>query len=282
MTSQDDGGPDASGPDVSGQEDDSPDASGRSAAKQARKAEREARRRAKDDAYEQRLARKKSKDVKFWHGRQVIDAEGLSEAFPEPETPEYAPSTVRRRIVHGVTLVVLLALVVTGVVLAGMIQRGELELKLGFQKPTPPAITCPSETLDYPANATVVVNVYNAGAREGMAGQVAEALKVRGYQVKLVANANTSYRAPVVVVSGPSGHAAAFNLQHNVADSEYVQDDRADASIDFILTGDYKGLVEAQKVDQTPGLLSCPRLSPSPKPSVAPSPSPAPDPGKIP
>ncbi len=245
--------------------DRSPDDDVQLTARQARKAAREAKSRAKDAAYEERLARKRSKDVQFLRGRQVIDSEGLAEAFPEPETPEYPPGTVRRRVTHGVTLVLLLALVVAAVVLVGMVQRGELVLKLGPGKPTVAPEACPSGPFDYPADKTVAVNVYNGGRKEGLAGKVAAELKKRGYAVKAVANGGTPYEAPVVVVSGIDGRGAAFNLQRNVVGAEYVQDDRKGATVDFIVTGSYTGLVEAKKVDQTPGALSCPRLSPTPK-----------------
>ncbi|PYI69576.1 hypothetical protein CVV68_00205 [Arthrobacter livingstonensis] len=245
--------------------DSAPDDDVQPTARQARAAAREAKRQAKDAAYEERLARKRSKDVHFLHGHHVIDTEGLAEAFPEPETADYDPGTVRRRITHGVTLVLLLGLVVAGVVLAGMVQRGELVLKFGPAKPTAAAESCPSGPFDYPANKSVSVNVYNGGRKEGMAGTIAAELKKRGYAVKTVANGSTTYDAPVVVVSGISGRAAAFNLQRNVAGAEYVQDDRKGATVDFIVTSAFTGLVDAKKVDQTPGALSCPRLSPTPK-----------------
>jgi LytR cell envelope-related transcriptional attenuator len=232
--------------------------------RQARKAAREAKRQAKDVAYEERLARKKSKDVHFIHGHHIIDARGLAEAFPEPETPEYDPGTVRRRVTHAVTLVVLLALVISGVVLAGMVQRGEIQLKFGFPKQTAAVEVCPPEKLSPPANKSITVNVFNGGSREGMAGSVAAELKKRGYKVKDVANEASKYLAPVMVVSGASGHAAALNLQRNVVGADYVQDGRKDGSVDFVLTGDYAGLVDANKVPKTPGVLSCPRLLPNP------------------
>ncbi|MGA7204809.1 MAG: LytR C-terminal domain-containing protein [Specibacter sp.] len=244
-------------------------------ARQTRKAAREAKRQAKDAAYEERLARKRSKDVHFLRGHHIIDARGLAEAFPEPETPEYDPGTVRRRVTHAVTLVVLLALVISGVVVAGMIQRGELELKFGFAKPVAAAEVCPPEKLKYPANKAVTVNVYNGGSREGMAGSVAAELKKRGYKVKDVSNEFSKYVAPVVVMSGSSGHAAAFNLQRNVVGADYVQDDRKDGSVDFIITSEYAGLVDANKVLKTPGVLSCPRLVPQPSATPVASPKPA-------
>ncbi len=243
---------------------------------QRRKAEREARRQAKDAAYELRRQRKKSKDASSWRGRHIVDSNGLAEAFPEPESTELETGTVRRRITHGVVLVLLLALLVAGLVLAGMIQRGELELTLGPGKPTPTPEGCPAEKLDYPANKSVSVNVYNASSKEGRAGTVAEELKKRGFSVKKVDNGTTEYSAPAVIISGPSGHAAAFALQRNLPNTEYVQDARKDGSVDVVLTGTFVGLVAVPKVDETPGVLSCPRLAPKKTaPATAPVTAPA-------
>lgn len=251
-------------------------------ARQSRRAQRVARRQAKDEAYELRMQRKKAKDGTSWRGHHIVDSRGLAEAFPEPETPELPSSTVRRRITHAVVLVLLLALVVAGLVLVGMIQRGELDLKIGSGRPTPTPFACPTETLEYPANTAVVVNVYNGGSVEGMAGKVGEELKKRGYKVQKVDNHDLALLAPTVVVSGPGGHAAAFNLQRNFPNSEYVEDDREDATVDVVLTSQFGSLVEAPKVDQSAGVLSCPRLSPSPSepPSGAPSGAPVEPSGK--
>lgn len=241
-------------------------------ARQRRKAQREERRQQKDAAYELSQQRKRTKDGTSWRGHHIVDGRGLAETFPDPETPELNTSTVRRRITHGVVLVLLLALVTAALVLAGMIQRGEMELKIGAAKPEPPVISCPAQTLNYPENKTVTVNVYNASSTEGKAGQVAEELKKRGFVVKAVSNGETKYTAPAVIVSGPSGLAGAFNLQRNVPKTDYVQDDRADSSVDVILTGTFNGFVADHKVDHTPGLLSCPRLSPPPSaPASAPA-----------
>lgn len=233
-------------------------------ARQRRKAARVARRQAKDAAYDLRQQRKRAKDGTSWRGHHIVDSRGLADAFPEPESPELSPSTVRRRIFHGVILVVLLAMVVASVVLAGMVQRGELKLALGSSKPTPAPITCPAETLDYAANKTVTVSIFNGGSVEGEAGKVAAELKKRGFAVKAVANGRTEIAAPAVVVSGPGGHAAALSLQRNFPGSDYVQDERADATVDVILTSKFTALAAVPKVDQKPGVLSCPHLSPPP------------------
>lgn len=239
--------------------------------RQQRSAEREAKRQAKDDAYEAKLARKRSKDVHYWHGRTVVDTKGLREAFPEPETPEYTKSTVRRRITHGVTLVILLAIVVAGVVLAGMVQRGELELKLGYTKPVDPSTVCPADTLTPPANKLVTVNVFNAGTADGAAGKISAALKTRGYKLGTVGNGATQYMAPVVIVAGPEGLASALNLQRLVNGAEFVQDDRQGVAVDFIVTDGYAGLLAQNKISAKPGKLQCPRLEKAADPSLAPT-----------
>ena len=242
--------------------------------RQQRRAHKEDRRQAKDAAYELRQKHKRTKDGTYWRGHRIVDTTGLAEAFPEPETLELQPATVRNRITHGVTLVLLMALVVTGVVLAGMVQRGELQLTLGAPKPTIAPVSCPSAIYDYAPDKTVTVNVYNAGSTEGRAAAVAEDLKSRGFLVKEINNKSTEYAVPAVIVSGPSGHAAAFTLQRNIAKAEYVQDDRKDGTVDVILTSKFTDLLAVLKVDETPGALSCPRLNPPPS-TQAPTPPPA-------
>lgn len=242
---------------------------------QKRMAEREARRQAKDAAYDLRQERKKIKDGTSLRGHHIVDTKTLDEAFPEPESPELPASTVRRRIFHGVILVLLLAVVVAGVVLAGMVQRGELEVKVGPWKAIPTPFACPAETLNYLPNDSVSVNVFNGGSAEGKAGQVAEELKARGFVIKAVDNQFTEYSAPAIVVSGVNGRSAAYTMQQNFPGTDYVQDDREDATVDVILTSSYTGLVAEPKVVKEPGVLSCPRLSPAPsEPAVTVPPAP--------
>jgi hypothetical protein len=79
--------------------------------------------------------------------------------------------------------------------------------------------------------------------------------------VGAVSNTESGYRGVAAVVSGAAGQSAAFTVQRNVPGSDYFQDSRTDASVDVILTGDFKELAAADRVDQTPGTLSCPRDS---------------------
>ncbi|MCZ2402857.1 LytR C-terminal domain-containing protein [Paenarthrobacter sp. Z7-10] len=144
-----------------------------------------------------------------------------------------------------------------------MIVRGNLKVGPVAAVGTP-APVCPVTTFDYRPNKQVHLTVYNSTRREGLAGTVAAELKKRGYYVVKVANKSAEYAGTAVVVSGPAGRAAAFNLQRNIAGTDYVADTRSDATVDVYLTGAFKELVPTIKVDQTPGRLSCPRLNPEP------------------
>lgn len=246
------------------------DDAGSPTSRQLRQAQRAARRQAKDAAFELRQERRRAKDGTSWRGHHIVDSRGLTEAFPEPETPEFSTASIRRRILHGVILVLLLAVVVAAVVLAAMIQRGELTLPAGNDDPDIAPASCPASTLAYAPNNTVTVNVYNGGAREGQAGQVAEELRSRGFVVQEVANASAALTAPAVVVSGTEGHAAALTLQRQFAGSDFIQDERSDASVDVILTSAFTAVLAVPEVSVAPGVLACPHLSP-------PASGPAPD-----
>lgn len=232
--------------------------------RQRRQAQRDARRDAKDAQFELRQERKRAKDGSSWRGHHIVDGRGLAEAFPDPVTPEFAPASIRRRIFHGSILVLLLALVVAGVVLAVMIQRGDIQLPVGNGEPPSEAASCPAQTLDYSPNNTITANVYNGGAREGQAGKVAEELRARGFVVNEVANASTTLAAPAVVVSGADGHAAALTLQRQFAGSDFIQDGRSDATVDVILTSSFTAVLAVPEVSVVPGVLACPHLSPPP------------------
>ena len=56
------------------------------------------------------------------------------------------------------------------------------------------------------------------------------------------------------------GRGLSTKFQRNLPGSDF-QDSRNDASVDVVLTGDFKQLAKPELVDQTPGKLSCPRES---------------------
>jgi hypothetical protein len=152
----------------------------------------------------------------------------------------------------------LVGVIAAGAVGAWAIMNGVIRIPTAIASKAPTSL-CPTTTFDYIPNETVNINVFNATSRAGLATTVAEEFKARGYKVLSIDNSDTAYSGIGVVVSGVKGQAAAFNVQRNLAGTDYFQDNREDESVDVVLTRGYQGLVETQLVDQTPGKLSCPR-----------------------
>ena len=203
---------------------------------------------------------RKPKDVTVLHGHRVITGPELRATFAELDDTQDNPVRLRRRILHGVVLVLLLALIIAGIMGAVGVMNGQIKFPTAIQTPEKVSL-CPDTTFDYTANAKVKVNVFNATSRAGLAKSAANEFRARKFVVGAVGNTQTGYRGVAAVVSGAAGQAAAFSVQRNVPGSDYFQDGRSDASVDVILTGDYRGLIKPALVDQTPGQLSCPRES---------------------
>jgi hypothetical protein len=202
---------------------------------------------------------RKAKDVSVLHGHHVVTGPELRASFEAAGDPD-DPVRLRRRVLHGVVLVLLLGVIVAGVITALAIMSGQLKI------PTPdasrePASTCPAASFDYTPNDKINLNVYNSTSRPGLARSVADEFLARKFVVGAVANTEAGFRGVAAVVSGAAGQSAAFSVQRNLPGSDYFQDGRTDASVDVILSSDYKELAAVDLVDQTPGKLSCPRES---------------------
>ncbi|WP_445155392.1 LytR C-terminal domain-containing protein [Arthrobacter sp. Hor0625] len=200
---------------------------------------------------------RKPKDPTVLHGHHVVTGSELRAAFAEDDELEN-PARMRRRILHGVVLVLLVALVTAAVVVALQIRDGQIKLPTA-ERSQAAATVCPQATYDYTPHAKIKVNVYNSTSRPGLARTVAGELRARKFTVGAVGNTSSGFRGVALVVSGAAGQSGAFSVQRNLPGSDYVQDARNDASVDVILTGDFKALAKPALVDQTPGKLSCPR-----------------------
>ncbi|MDI2022793.1 LytR cell envelope-related transcriptional attenuator [Arthrobacter sp. 31Cvi3.1E] len=200
--------------------------------------------------------RKRPKDVTQLHGHRVVTGPELRATFAD-DAPVRRGS-FGRRLFHGIVLVVLLGVIAAGAVGAWAVMNGVIKVPTAIASKAPTSL-CPSTTFDYVPNNTVRLNVLNATSRGGLAATVADQFTARGYTVASVGNSDTTYSGIGVVVSGVKGQAAAFNIQRNLAGTDYFQDNREDESVDVIITPGYEGLVEPQLVDQTPGKLLCPR-----------------------
>lgn len=201
---------------------------------------------------------RKPKDLTVLHGHQVISGADLRATFVDDDELRDNPVRMRRRILHGVVLVLLLGLVAAGIVVALAIMNGQIKIPTA-ERSQVAAPVCPEATYDYTPPEKVNLNVFNSTSRPGLARSVADEFAARKFLVGTVANTTSSYRGVALIVSGAAGQSAAFSVQRNLPGSDYFQDARTDPSVDVILTGDFKELVKPELVDQTPGQLSCPR-----------------------
>jgi hypothetical protein len=209
--------------------------------------------------------KRKPKDILRLRGERIITEDDLDRTFPEDgEEAEYGDR--RRHIFHGAVLVFLVALLVAAVLAALAVMRGDLVIP-GWEPREagggPKA--CPTGTYDYPDNGSFTLNIYNGTRLEGLAGQAAELFKQRGYKIGKVESVDLIRPGTVgAIVSGPAGEAGAFNLQRNLKGTSYKPDSRGDNSVDLVVGTAFKELVPEELVDQTPGSLSCPLLTPPP------------------
>ena len=204
------------------------------------------------------MARKKQQDVSVLHGHHVVTGPELRATFAAARADETA--RVRRRVLHGVVLVLLAGLIAAAIITALAIINGQL--KIPAAAPAEEAVsTCPAATFDYTPNEQINLNVYNSTSRPGLARAVADEFLARAFVVGAVANIDAGYRGVAAVISGAAGQSAAFSVQRNLPGSDYFQDSRSDGSVDVILSQDFSALTLPEFVDQTPGKLSCTRES---------------------
>ena len=203
-----------------------------------------------------------------WHGHRIVTGDELGAVFAPTDEPELLRRAQRRRRLHNSVIGVLAVLLLVAGVLAQGLVSGWVRLPsgTGASAPTGPADECPAGPFPYLDPATVSVNVYNSTAAPGLAATVGSALDARGFRVEQVGNSSVNRAGmTALVLSGPSGLAAAYTLQQHVPGTEYVPDDRTDASVDMVIGS---GFTELQPAEQAaaagPGGLTCRGTSTTP------------------
>ena len=205
------------------------------------------------------MARRKVQDISVLHGHHVVTGPELRATFEAAQDAD-GTSRVRRRVIHGVVLVLLIGLIAAAIITALAIINGQLRIPAA-EAPEETVAACPAATFDYTPNNQINLNVYNSTSRPGLARAVADEFLARAFVVGAVANIDAGYRGVAAVISGAAGQSAAFSVQRNLPGSDYFQDSRSDGSVDVILSQDFSALTLPEFVDHTPGKLSCPRES---------------------
>ncbi|MFJ8310070.1 MULTISPECIES: LytR C-terminal domain-containing protein [unclassified Streptomyces] len=175
-----------------------------------------------------------------------------------------------------------LVLVLVGAVLAlGLIGWGTVQLidvfgghsgaKAAAPKrdcKTPPASSAPpAQALPKPAQITV--NVYNATARGGLAKQVADELKKRGFAIGKVGNAPGEYDKKVpgngILLGAPAATQGPFSvLGAQLKGAEQKTDTRNTPDVDLIIGTTFGALNTPQDADTALAALAKPAPAPAP------------------
>lgn len=111
---------------------------------------------------------------------------------------------------------------------------------------TPSCTPAPEPPPPLPAPAEITVNVYNAGRVQGLAGTTAEALGARGFVIGAVDNDPLGKRLDGVgeIRSAPSSEQQVKSLLQYVPEATWVQDGRADTTLDFAVGSGFTGVVD--------------------------------------
>ena len=207
------------------------------------------------------------RDPKEWHGHRIVTEDDLGAVFVDDgEDERLARRARRRRIRHGIVLGLLLVMVAGAALFAQAVRDGRIALTEPGAAPASAEAGCPAGPFSYQPANTVTVNVFNSTATPGLAGSTAEGLSQRGFTVGTVGNTSLNREGmTALILSGPAGQQAAYTLQQHIPDTEYVADERTDASVDIILGSGFQALAPAAQAEAAgAGALSCPRMSPPP------------------
>lgn len=130
-----------------------------------------------------------------------------------------------------------------------------------------------------PAAAKVAVRVFNSTSRVGLASEVANQLKSRGFRVDKTGNdpEEAALEAIGEVRYGIHGIGSARLLAATINGLEPVPDNRLDATVDVVLGERYNGLVSqgqvASAMPTVPHTADCKKSSQTTNSTVAPQPA---------
>ena len=198
-------------------------------------------------------------DLTEWHGHRIVTEQDLGAVFDYGSDPGAEERAQRKRTLHAVVLGLLVAVLIAAAVIAQGLTAGWISLPRAEPRPVVES-GCPAGPYTYQSPESVTVNVYNTTATPGLAGKVAEALGSRGFAIGVVGNSTVNREGmTAIILSGPEGEPGAFTIQQQIPNTQYIQDDRDDASVDVVLGSGYSDLVPLEQAQAAaPGPISCP------------------------
>ena len=153
----------------------------------------------------------------------------------------------RQQITLGVILLMLLATGAIGYAVYSGAIGGPAPIDVAKLPACP--VTAPP-----PKPEQVVVNVYNATQRAGLAAKTATSLSLRHFAIRTYANdpKTETIKGTAVIRFGPKGAAGAQLVAVHVEGVKLVNDKRKSAIVDLVLGAGYKGLKPISATTPTP------------------------------
>lgn len=180
--------------------------------------------------------------------------------YGEPEHDDERPEIQWRHLRTAVTLLVLVGVMVAAAYFGWQRIAGE-----GEEDDTTAESCVPAADVAVPAPADVEINVYNATNRSGLAADVADLMRERGFVVAEVANdpLGKAIEGTAEIRGNPAQQGAAALLTTTVPESVFVPDDREANTLDVVLGEAFTELaaadtqVSAPTPGATPGGTEC-------------------------
>ncbi|MFC7401756.1 LytR C-terminal domain-containing protein [Citricoccus sp. GCM10030269] len=192
-------------------------------------------------------------------GRRIFTEDDLEGYFAAVDPRILARDRRRRHRRQAIVLVVIAVLLAGVTVTAYQVLRGAWSIPGWEAAPPDEELLCPAGEFSYSKSSPVLV--YNGTTIGGLAGDVANDLESRRFQIDGVGNKGfTTSNMVAVIMSGPQGRDTAFTIQRNIEGSYYRPDAREDNTVDVILGTKYSGLLPVDRVSTNSGPLDCQRL----------------------
>ncbi|GAB3591945.1 hypothetical protein GCM10027446_11690 [Angustibacter peucedani] len=177
----------------------------------------------------------------------------------------------RKRHRQQITLLVVLGLLVASGGIGYLVYSGVIGGPDKVDVSTLPP--CPTATKKPLTPDQVVVNVYNATKRNGLASSVATTLDRRSFQIGTIANdpLHAKVTGTAVIRYGTRGTAAAQLLSSQLDGAKLSRDKRKNASVDLVLGAKYKSLKTLAQITATPSTPTCRPSTPTATTTSSPS-----------
>lgn len=203
---------------------------------------------------------RKQEDRGTWHGAHIVNEQELS--FVSDAQAKRRARKRQNIIFSTMAVVVLLAFLTATLVFTGILKFGDTAGASQASGNAPTKIKnaqCPEVNFSYQDPGSFKVRIMNTTDIAGLAGNTAESLEKRGFNIVETTSGMGEYSDQVATVfAGPKGYAQALTVQRQVPGSVFVYDEKAyGTQVSLALGTQFDYLVKERKLDTKPGKLNC-------------------------